>query len=140
MSIYDKEPKNRAERRAALRQDKDAIARAAYIVKKDALRQKAIKHLAQNGITPEDLVKEYKRGWDAATREIASFQLKMFYGGFALAMKREFGFGRERTARALKTAENIMIEELTTVEMVERVLKETGMIMRFNGDEGDELF
>ena len=137
------DPTNRAERRAALKREQ-ASDYAAYIVKrhelKEKARQTAIQRLSQNGITPEDLEKEYKRGWDAATREIAGFQLKMFYGGFALAMKREFGFGRERTARALRAAEQIMIEELTTVDMVERVLKETGMDMRFNGDEGDELF
>lgn len=141
MSLFYTEPTNRAERRAQMKeQQREAQERAAWIVRRDEKKQAVVKHIARNGITPEDLEKEYKRGRDDATARIGEFQLKMFYCGFALAMKHEFGFGRKRIEKALHSAEQIMLEELTTVDIIERVLDETGLKMRFTGEKGDELF
>lgn len=125
-------------------QEQQALHVAKYIVNRNAAREKVKNQLSQHGITPEmfkrECEKEYKRGWDAATEQIATFQMKMFYGGFALAMKREFKFGGKRIERALHTAEQIMLEELTTEEMIQKVLDETGLQLRFSGEKGEEIF
>ena len=64
----------------------------------------------------------------------------MIYCGFALALKREFKFGPERVLRTLRAADQIILEELTTEDIIDRVSKELGIEMRFNGEKGDELF
>lgn len=122
---------NRAARRAANK------AKPAW---KRETKEDRIRRLMKNGITPEDLEKEYKRGWDAAINQTAEFAMKMIYCGFALALKREFGFGSTRVMRTLTAADKIILEELTTDEIIDRVARELGITMRFDGGVGAGLF
>ena len=132
---------NRADRRAASRElAHDGKLYANYVIKRDAAKNAEKAKLERNGITAEDLKREYERGRSEAINAESDFAVKMIYCGFALALKREFGFGRERIIRAIKAADSIILEELTTEDIIDRVSRELGIAMRFECMKGDELF
>lgn len=132
---------NREERRAQSRaMRRDASEYAKYIVKRDAVKNAKKAQLERNGITADDLRKAYEQGKNESIAQMSEFAMKMIYCGFALALKREFKFGAERVLRTLRAADQIILEELTTDDIIDRVSKELGIEMRFNGEKGDELF
>ncbi len=132
---------NREERRAqsrAMRQEANRYAE--YIARRDAARNAKKAQLERNGITVDDLKRAYEQGKNESITQMSEFAMKMIYCGFALALKREFKFGPERVLRTLRAADQIILEELTTEDIIDRVSKELGIEMRFNGEKGDELF
>lgn len=132
---------NREERRAqsrAMRQEANRYAE--YIARRDAARNAKKAQLERNGITADDLKRAYEQGKNESITQMSEFAMKMIYCGFALALKREFKFGPERVLRTLRAADQIILEELTTEDIIDRVSKELGIEMRFNGEKGDELF
>lgn len=132
---------NRAERRAESRRlQHEAELEAKYLAKRDAAKKAAMAKLERNGITAADLQREYERGRNESVTEVSDFAIKMIYCGFVLALKREFGFGTERALRTLRAADQIILEELTTEDIIERVSHELGIAVRFECAKGDELF
>lgn len=132
---------NRAERRAESRRlQREAEAVAKYIAKRDAAEKAVKEKLERNGITVEDLDREYARGRNESVSDVTEFATKMIYCGFALALKREFKFGHDRVLRALRVADQIILEELTTEDIINRVSQELGINVRFAGEKGAELF
>lgn len=141
MGLFDVVPTNRAERRAEKRDlDREARAYAKRIVKRDAAKRAAIEKLERNGITIDDLKREYERGRNESVTEVSEFAMKMIYCGFALALKREFKFGPERVLRTLRAADQIILEELTTDDIIDRVSRELGISVRFDCKKGGEMF
>lgn len=141
MSIFDDVPANRAGRRAESRRlQHEAEQEAKYLAKRNAAKLAAMAKLERNGITAEDLQREYERGKNESITDMTEFAMKMIYCGFALALKREFGFGRERVLRTLRAADQIILEELTTQDIVDRVSRELGIEVRFSGEKGAEMF
>ena len=113
---------NRAERRAESRRlQHEAEAVAKYIAKRDATKRAAAEKRERNGITDEDLKREYERGRRESIDAMTDFTQKMIYCGFALALKREYKFGPERVLRTMRTADQIILEELTTPDIIDRV-------------------
>lgn len=132
---------NRAERRAESRRlQHEAEAVAKYIAKRDAAKRAAAEKRERNGITDEDLKREYERGRRESIDAMTDFTQKMIYCGFALALKREYKFGPERVLRTMRTADQIILEELTTPDIIDRVSEELGIKVRFTCKKGEELF
>lgn len=132
---------NRADRRAESRElEKEARACAKLIEKRNAAKLAAMAKLERNGITADDLRREYERGKNESIADMTDFAMKMIYCGFALALKREFKFGPERVLRTLRAADQIILEELTTQDIIDRVSRELGIEVRFNGEKGEEIF
>lgn len=132
---------NRAERRAEsrrLRHEAETVAK--YIATRDAARNAVKEKLERNGITAEDLKREYERGRKESIAAESEFMMKMIYCGFALALKREFGFGTERALKTIRAADQIILEELTTEDIIDRVSRELGINVRFACKKGEELF
>ena len=141
MSIFNHLPANRAERRAESRRlQHEAETVAKYIATRDAARNAVKEKLERNGITVEDLEREYARGRNESVSEVTEFATKMIYCGFALALKREFKLGHDRVLRSLRSAYQIILEELTTADIIDRVSEELGINVRFAGEKGAELF
>lgn len=105
----------------------DAQARAATIVKKDAAKKAVIERLSKNGITPDDLRNEYKRGYDAARKDLTGFTMRMFYCALALATHELYGHGETRIIRTLDRVQEIMTEEICTADIAARLKRETGI-------------
>lgn len=132
---------NRAERRAESRRlQHEAETVAKYIAKHDAAKRVAMEKLERNGITAEDLRREYERGRKESIDALTDFTQKMMYCGFALALKREYKFGPERVLRTMRAADQIILEELTTPDIIDRVSRELGIEVRFTCGKGEELF
>lgn len=141
MSIFDDVPANRAGRRAESRRlQHEAELEAKYLAKRDAAKKAAMAKLERNGITVDDLKREYERGRNKSITEMSDFAMKMIYCGFALALKREFKFGPERVLRTLRAADQIILEELTTEDIIDRVSRELGIEVRFECKKGEEMF
>jgi hypothetical protein len=131
----------RADRRAESRElEREARARAKLIEKREAVKRAAMEKIARNGITVDDLKREYERGRNESITEMSDFAMKMIYCGFALALKREFKFGPERVLRTLRAADQIILEELTTEDIIDRVSRELGIEVRFECKKGEEMF
>lgn len=131
----------RADRRAESRElEREARARAKLIEKREAVKRAAMEKIARNGITVDDLKREYERGRNESITEMSDFAMKMIYCGFALALKREFKFGPERVLRTLRAADQIILEELTTDDIIDRVSRELGIEVRFECKKGEEMF
>lgn len=131
----------RADLRAESRElEREARARAKFIAKREAAKKAAMEKLERNGITADDLKREYERGRNESVTEVSEFAMKMIYCGFALALKREFKFGPERVLRTLHAADQIILEELTTDGIIDRVSRELGINVRFDCKKGGELF
>lgn len=132
---------NRADRRAASRElAHDGNLYAKHVIRREAARNAKKDKLERNGITAEDLKREYERGRSESLDEEWSFATKMIYCGFALALKREFDFDSDRILTAINAADWIIAEELTTEDIIDRVSRELGITIRFECKKGAELF
>lgn len=93
--------------------------------------QAYIERLTKNGITGQDLDDAYVRGRKEATKEYADkllpYQQKFFYCAAALASHELFGFGETRIIRLLDRVQQIMCEEISTGDIIERCKAETGV-------------
>ncbi len=85
----------------------------------------------RNGITKADLDREYQRGYKAAQKEMAAFYGKYFFASVAIALHRDFKFGKERIRRVLDAMYEIMTWEITTCDILKRCQDETGIEIRF---------
>lgn len=85
----------------------------------------------RNGITKANLDREYQRGYKAAQKEMAAFYGKYFFASVAVALHRDFKFGKERIRRVLDAMYEIITWEITTCDILKRCLDETGIEIRF---------
>lgn len=101
--------------------------------KREQLRRKQVVNtrLIQNGITLQDLADQYNKGRKDATKEYVDklllYQQKFFYSAAAIAAHDLFGFGKERGLRLLDRIQEIMCEEISTGDIIERCKRETGV-------------
>ena len=94
--------------------------------------QERLQSLIQNGITPKDLEREYNKGYKNGFSDATEPAVKTCYATLCLALKEEFGFGRERIKRALARTDQIVIETLTSAEAIDAVFDKIGLKLRFN--------
>lgn len=86
-----------------------------------------INRMERNGITLEDLKKNYELGYDAGKKDGEGWAYDVAYGSVMLALRREFGFGHDRIGRVAMAAAAIQLEYLATDEMYERLKQECGV-------------
>lgn len=124
MNRAERRKQERAERRAAV----DIPAwKKAEIAQRMAMAQ----HLARNGITEKDLNDAYNRGRKDGIKEyvdsILPYQQRFFYSAAAIAAHDLFGFGKDRGERLLDRIQEIMCEEISTGDIIDRCKRETGV-------------
>ncbi len=90
-------------------------------------RARLLTQLVQNGITPEDLKQEYDKGYKAAQRQLSNYYMRFFYAATAIATHRLYKHGRERVLRTIEAVHQIMTEEITTTDILQRCIEETGI-------------
>jgi hypothetical protein len=89
--------------------------------------QKRIAGLIQNGITPEDVRKEYERGERDGFREATMTITKSCYAAIVLALKDEFEFDDEQCYKALLAVDHRILYSIEHFELAEEVLAKTGL-------------
>ena len=123
---------NRAQRRKEEKRQRHELASIPDWKKAELARKQAVANrLMKNGITAQDLADEYERGRKDATKEyvdkLLPYQQKFFYSAAAIAAHDLFGFGRDRALRLLERIQEIMCDEITTGDIIERCKRETGV-------------
>ncbi len=99
------------------------------------------RNMEKHGITEQDLAREFMRGWEAGREDTAGFFMRSVYAAMALAMKRELKFDREQTLHVIYAADRIIVEELTSDDIIRRVSRECGIDMYFEVKEkGEDIF
>ena len=118
---------NRTERRMKAKQQRYEQARAKLPPGKAA----AMARLLQNGITPEDLKKEYDAGFEAGFGASAEPMIKSMYAAVLLAAHDVYGFGSKRGVRLLNAIDRALTDTLTSTELMEKVYADIGVEMDF---------
>lgn len=121
---------NRAQRRAMMRAEMNRSKMLAAEYERsiaEAGRQKRIAGLIQNGITPEDVRKEYDRGLKEGFSLATQNMVKSCYAAVILGLKKEFGFDDEQCYQALMAVDHKMMYAIEHFELSDQVLQETGL-------------
>lgn len=119
---------NRSERRARAKLKRYEEAKKALPPGKAA----AMAALIKNGITPEDLEKEYHAGFEAGFKEASTPMVRSMYAAVLLAGHELYGFGKKRGVRLLNRIDRIITDVLTSTELMEQVYKDLGVEMVFD--------
>lgn len=98
--------------------------------------QRLIARFERNGITREDLDKEFDAGFEAGRKAAHSFAIPMCYAAAALALRNlctgKSRFGRDRIIKFLELMDDQVCDHLTSQEAIDDVWKEIGIRMDFN--------
>ena len=122
---------NRAERRRMMR---ETTAKNKALIA-DYTQSQLLAGLAKNGITLQDMEKEYHRGYQDGLHAASLPMIKTCYAAICLALHDEFGFGEDECFRALTHVDERLLWTLENQELVDEVLEKTGLTIQF-----DEVF
>lgn len=120
---------NRAQRRAMMRSE---TGRSRKLIESYTYEQR-VAGLIQNGITPEDVKREFDRGYEAGFKDASVPIIKACYAAVCLALNEEFGFGAARSMRVLKSLDDKLVMTLTHDELTQEVFDR--MDLTINWDE-----
>ena len=88
--------------------------------------------LIKNGISVSDLEKAgkdaYKRGYDDGV----TTTYKSIYAALCLALNETMGFGKKRLRDVLQKTDQIVLEQLTSLEAIEEVWDKIGLQLVFD--------
>lgn len=85
----------------------------------------------KNGITPEDLEAEYKKGFDAGFKAAIPATYETIYAATLVALHKLYGFGRVRGVRALREIDDTVVNYMTTQEAIDAAFREVGVELDF---------
>ena len=113
----------REARRDQERRDKRAINDVPEWKKRQiAARARLVERLSQQGITPEDVKREYDRGFEEGFKAAAEPITKGCYAAVCLALSEIFGFGRVRCRRVLQRIDEKLIYTMDGQEFADEVM------------------
>ena len=114
---------NRADRRAAARTNPSWLPDS---------QVERVRRLMKQGISPQDLEREYRKGFDAGFKAAGQPMVKTCYAAACLAAHEKFGFGKKRCLRLLRSLDKHVVDTLTSVEAIEEVYNRVGIHINFN--------
>ena len=97
----------------------------------EALEKKARDRLSQNGITPEDLEKNYDLGYSKGFSDASTPAVKGCYAAVCLALKELHGFGRDECKAVLEAMDQHILMSLSSMEAIDEVWEELGLRIEF---------
>lgn len=139
----------REARREQSRQERKAFVQVPEWKKAEINRRAAkIEELERNGITVEQLEQNWKNGWNdcnaiwekkyaSMQKDFTEYAENMFFCAIALALRRKLKFGKERIYKIMETVSRIMIDEITTADILETCQRETGITIEQINDVRD---
>lgn len=113
------------------RENRQAQKYAQMVIEREKVRQKHVMRIEQNGITIDDLEKEYKKGFDDGFNKAAEPMYRYMMAAICLALHELHGWGEKRILRVLKCVDDKVLYALSTDEIVEEVLDKTGIEILF---------
>ena len=96
------------------------------------LKAEAARRIARNGLTMADLKQSYKDGWDAGFKEACEPIVKSIYAGICVALNEKHGFGGKRCMDVLNALDSVLLERLTSQELVDEVYEKLGLTLNFS--------
>lgn len=95
-------------------------------------KEQKIKALLKNGITPEDLEREYQKGFEAGFKAGAPMTFKSIYAAVCMALHDLHGFGHDRCAKVLMAVDEHVANSLTSQELIEEAWRKIGLYLNFD--------
>lgn len=120
-----------ARRELARREKREAQLVPDYIRRKVAATEAVRDRLMQNGITPEDLRREYDKGYKDGFLSAGEPVTKGCYAAVALALTECFGFGQKEIAMALQHIDEQLIYTMDGQDVADEVLQKAGIEILF---------
>ena len=111
---------NRGQRRALRKQQPRAI--------RGKTQNQILTELTRNGITPENLEKSFKEGFEAGFNAASPEITKTAYAAVVLALREE-GFGQTRCKRVLTRMNDLILHTLYSIEAIDKVYEEIGLVL-----------
>lgn len=107
-------------------------------------KQERIERICQNGITLDDLKRNWDDGYDAGYKVASEDTIKACYAAFALALHDLHGFGQKRCKDALRAVDEAVLYRITGDDMIQDVFDKIGFKIDFcdpleRSKESDEL-
>ena len=118
---------NRAQRRDMMRQQ---TGKSAELLAQYSKAQR-IERLMMQGISPADLDKAHRDGWDEGYKAAAIPTIEACYAAVAVALHDVFGFGQERCIRALNAVDERITTMIVGDELRREALDKAGVDIQF---------
>lgn len=99
---------------------------------KKMTKEQRIAELVKNGITADDLDREWEAGYKEGFNQASPSIVKTIYAAIALAAKEELKFGIKRTKKLLEAIDNHVCDTLTSAEIIEEVWEKIGLKLDFD--------
>ena len=115
---------NRAMRRAAARANQSLMKNMSRDAKKAAL--------IRNGITVEDLEKNYHIGYDEGFSTAVRATGSLTYAAIGIALHDLYGFGHKRILRVLQEVDRHVQMDFSSIDTAEELLEKTGIRINFH--------
>lgn len=90
-------------------------------------QREVVDRIERNGITREDLKFASEEGYERGKEEGVAIGMDMLYGAILITLHRLFGFGKKRLIRLVYEVTQTQIKELSNYEILEKLMKETGV-------------
>lgn len=110
---------NRAMRRQIARSNRQTVAQMSKDARKAAL--------VRNGITPEDVQREYDKGRDEGFSAGVTATGKLTYAAIGIALHDLHGFGHKRILRVLQEVDKHVQLDFSSLDAAEELLEKTGI-------------
>lgn len=95
-------------------------------------KEDMMKRLCKNGITPDDLQKEYQKGYEAGFHDSGKPIMRTCYAAACLALNDLHRFSRKRCANVLKRLDWHVTNTLSSQEAIDEVYKRMGLHIDFD--------
>ena len=119
---------NRQQRRKLAKQNK-SIKQPAY---RGMTHEQKLERIFQQGISLEDLKREYQYGYEDGHAAASPTTFKTCYAAAILALHELLGFGRKRCQRVLRRMDEMVMEYLGSQEIIDAVWDKIGLKLDFN--------
>lgn len=95
-------------------------------------KEEKMRRLLQNGITPQMLEEEFRRGYDAGSTDGINHTFKTIYAAVMLAAGDTYHFGKKRTVRLLRRVDELATTALSSADAIDEVWERFGVALEFN--------
>lgn len=95
-------------------------------------KEQIVSSLVKNGITPEDLEREYNNGYKAGFEAGSIQPVKCIYAAVCLALNKLHGFGKSRCRDVLLEIDKNVLYTLTSGEIIDEVWSKIGLKIDFD--------
>ena len=106
---------------------------------KTMTKEERMDALVKNGITPEDLKNDWKRGFEAGFREASPAVIRTVYAAVLLAAHESLGFGQKRCVSLLNAVDRHVTNSLCSQEAIDEVYNRLGLTLNFDDPTEDTV-